>query len=222
MQESHQNVLSTDYTDLFIDLCDLWINMREVTDNYETVRLSFKYTEEEYLAAIRLYFWRSTPLQTGMIVIYVLLSAGLVVLISLLGFSLPVWAYLIVIGITGLALFHGYVVDRPRAYFRGNPKFRDEYHLTFSDAGIEFHTQNMSSMTAWNFYSSVAENDRFYMLMYGKDIHTLTVIPKRAFQSSHQETIFRQILRRNLDPALKLTSGERAEFPKPLTPSDWR
>lgn len=186
----------------------------------EVVQLSYRYTEEEYLAAIRFYFWHSTPLQTGAIVIYVLLSAALVVLVSLIGFSLPVWAYLALIGIAGVALFHGYVIDRPRTYFRGNPKFRDEYHLTFTDAGIEFHTQNMSSMIAWNFYSGVVENDSFYILMYGRDIHALTIIPRRAFQSGNQETIFRQLLRRNLNPTLKLSSVE--EVPQNLTPPDWR
>ena len=58
-------------------------------------------------------------------------------------------------------------------YFQGNPKFRDEYYLTLTDAGIEFHTQNMSSMTAWNFYSGVVESDSFYILIYGNNIHSL-------------------------------------------------
>ena len=196
------------------------VNLQDRTN--DAVRLSFQYSEEEYLAAVRSYFWRSTPHQTWLITIYVLVSASLVVLVSLMGFSLPIWAYLVLIGIAGVALFHGFVVDRPRAYFRGDPKFRDEYHLTFTDAGVEFHTQNMSSMIAWNFYSGMGENERFYFLTYGTYIYTLSIIPKRAFQSSNQEIIFRQMLRRNLDPTLKLSSGERAEFPKPLTPSDWR
>ena len=188
----------------------------------DAVRLSFTYTEEEYLAAIRSYFWHSTPLQPRAIVIWVLVSAVLVVLVSLLGFSLPVWAYVILIGIAGVALFHGYVVDRPRAYFRGEPKFRDEYHMTFTDSGIEFHTQDMSAMIAWKIYSGVFENDSFYLLLYGKSIPSLTIIPKRAFQSNNEETIFRQMLRRNLDPSLKLSTGERDEVPQRLTPPNWR
>jgi len=188
----------------------------------EAVQLSFHYAEEEYLAAIRFYFWHSKTLLARMVVTYVLFSAGFAVLPLLMGFSLAVWFYPVLFGITGVALFHGYVVDRPRAYFRGNPKFRDEYHLTFTDAGIEFHTENMSSMTAWNFYSGVIDSDRFYFLIYGKDIHSLSIIPKRAFQSSNQETTFRQILRRNVDPTLKLTTGEHDAVPQRLTPPDWR
>jgi YcxB-like protein len=188
----------------------------------DAVQLSFRYTEDEYLAAIRFYFWHSTPLQTRAIVIYVLVSAVLVVLVSLLGFSLPVWAYVILIGIAGVALFHGYVIDRPRAYFRADPKFRDEYHMTFTDAGIEFHTQDMSAMIAWSIYSGVVESDSFYILLYGRSIPSLTILPKRAFQSSNEETSFRQMLRRNLDPAFKLGTGERDEVPQRLTPPDWR
>ena len=184
--------------------------------------MSFRYAEEEYLAAIRFYFWRSKALLGRAIVIYALFSVGLVLLPLAIGFHLPIWTNLALVAIAGVALFHGYVVDRPRTYFRGDPKFRDEYHLTFTDAGIEFHTQNMSSMTAWNFYSGVVENDSFYFLIYGKNIHTLSIVPKRAFQSSNQETIFRQILRRNVAPTLKLSTGERDEAPQRLQPPDWR
>ncbi|HJT27993.1 MAG TPA: YcxB family protein [Pyrinomonadaceae bacterium] len=188
----------------------------------EAVQLSFRYSEEEYLAAIRFYFWHSKTLLGRAIVTYVLFSVGLVLLPLAVGFSLPIWANLALVGIAGVALFHGYVVDRPRTYFQGDPKFRDDYYLTFTDAGIEFHTQNMSSMTAWNFYSGVVENDSFYILIYGKNIHSLSIVPKRAFQSSNQDTTFRQILRRNVDPTLKLSNGESDHVPPRLEPPDWR
>jgi len=188
----------------------------------EAVQLSFRYSEEEYLAAIRFYFWHSKTLLGRAIVTYVLFSVALVLLPLAVGFSLPVWANLALVGIAGVALFHGYVVDRPRTYFQGDPKFRDDYYLTFTDSGIEFHTQNMSSMTAWNFYSGVVESDSFYILIYGKNIHSLSIVPKRAFQSSNQDTTFRQILRRNVDPTLKLSTGERDHVPQRLEPPDWR
>jgi len=188
----------------------------------EAVQLSFQYAEEEYLAAIRFYFWHSKVLLGRAIVVYALFSVVMVLLPLSMGFHLPVWANLALIAITGVALFHGYVGDRPRTYFQGNPKFRDEYHLTLTDAGIEFHTQNMSSMTAWNFYSGVVESDSFYILIYGNNIHSLSIVPRRAFQSSNQETIFRQILRRNVDPTLKLSTGERDHVPQRLAPPDWR
>src|SRR5262245_46242418 len=99
----------------------------------EAVQLSFKHTEDEYLAATRFYFWHSKDLLTRVVVSFVVFSAFLVLLPLFMGFPLPVWANLAMIAIAGVAWFHGYVVDRPRAYFRGDPKFRDEYHLTFTD-----------------------------------------------------------------------------------------
>jgi len=125
----------------------------------------------------------------------------------------------------GAGLFHRTVIDLPRRYFRGDPKFRDEYHLTFSDAGIEFQTLNMSSMIAWSFYTGVIENDKFYLMKYGNNIHSVSMIPKRAFADSRQESTFRQMLRRNLDPKLKLSAAERENqeyVPKNLQPPDWR
>src|ERR1044071_876096 len=119
----------------------------------EAVQVSFQYAEEEYLAAIRFYFWRSKTILARLVVTFVLFFAVFATLPLFIGLSLAVWFYPLLFIFTGIALFHGYVIDRPRAYFKGNPKFRDEYHITFTDAGIEFHTENMSSMTAWNFYS---------------------------------------------------------------------
>ena len=188
----------------------------------ESVHISFSQTQKEYLAATRIYFLRSTALQTGWIVTFVLVSAGLVLLPLLLGYSPPLWFTVALIGVVGAGLFHRTVIDIPRRYFRGDPKFRDEYHLTFSDAGIQFQTVNMSSMIAWNFYTGVIENDEFYLMKYGNNMHSVSVVPKRAFADSGQETTFRQMLRRNLDPKLKLTAGEQEYVPRSVQPPDWR
>jgi len=196
-----------------------------INSTKDSVHVSFSHTEKEYLAAVRFYFWRSIELSTRLIVTYVLFSAGLLLAVSLTGFPLPLWVDFALVILVGVAWFHGYVVDLPRRYFRGDPKFRDEYHLTFSDAGIQFQTQNMSSMIAWSFYTGVIENDRFYLLKYGNNIHSISILPKRVFPDSKQEAIFRQILRRNLDPNLKLSEGERQTqeyVPKSLQPPDWR
>ncbi|HEX6045944.1 MAG TPA: YcxB family protein [Pyrinomonadaceae bacterium] len=191
----------------------------------ETVQLRFRHTEKEYLAAMRFYFLHSKALMAGLIIIYLLFSAGLILLQVLLGVVLPVWANIALIFLVGLGWFHGVTIDVPRKYFRGDPKFRDEYTLTFTDAGIAFKTQHMSSTLAWSFYTALIENDSFYILIYGKHVHSLSVLPKRAFQDSQQERTFREMLRRNLDSNLKLSQVEREKeeyVPKTLEPPDWR
>ena len=189
------------------------------------VELNFKHDEKEFLAATRLYFWHSTDLIARVIVIDLLFAVLLLLLNVAMGFALPFWAIAVLSVLVWVAWFHGFVIDLPRARFRGDPKFRDEFHLTFRDANIEFRTHNVNATFAWNFYSKVIENDSFYILTYGKNIHSLSILPKRAFRDSTQETLFRQMLRRNLDPNLELSAGEREPqgyVPKSLEPPDWR
>jgi hypothetical protein len=190
----------------------------------DAVQLTFRYEEKEYLAATRLYFWRSTQLLNTLIALYVVFAGAVLVVDGLIEFVLPLWSVVAFILLAGVAWFHGYIVDLPRSYFRGDPKFRDEYTLTFTDAGIDFKTENMSAKIAWSFYTGVIENESFYLLVYGNNIHSVSVIPKRAFRDSKQEATFRQMLRRHVDSNLKLTEGERAEeyVPKSLQPPDWR
>ena len=192
----------------------------------ESVHVSFSHTEQEYLAATRLHFWHSMELFTRVIVGYVLFAAALLLVLGLVvSYSLPIWVHIGLVVLVGVAWFQGYLIDLPRRYFRGDPKFRDEYHLTYSDAGVEFQTKNMSSMIAWSFYTGVIENDQFYLMKYGSNINAVSILPKRAFTDSHQEIIFRRILRRTLDPNLKLSEAERqleAHVPRSLEPPDWR
>jgi hypothetical protein len=190
------------------------------------VHLTFRHTEKDYLAAVRLWFWKSGELLTRLLVAYALVAFGLLLLLPLvLGVAFPLWAIVILIFIIGFALYHGYTIDVPRRYFRGDPKFREEYNLTFSDAGIRFKTHISDGTLAWSFYTGVKENDKFYLLVYGKDIGAVSIIPKSAFRDRNQELTFRELLRRHIDPGLKLSDGEREgqEYvPKSLEPPDWR
>ena len=190
----------------------------------ETVQLDFQLTEKEYIAAIRLYVLHSTELWLRLVILYVLLSAGFVLLTVLSGFVLPIWAVVALLGLVGVSLGQGYLYDRPRRYFRGDPKFREEYHLTFSDSGIEFRTESISASLAWSMYTHVIENDKFYLTVYGRDLHMVSIIPKRAFVSGKQEATFREMLRRHIDSSLKLSDSERerTEYLPPSSPPDWR
>jgi hypothetical protein len=191
----------------------------------DSVQLSFRHDEKEFLAATRLYFRHCTELVVRLSLVGVLFVALLLLLNALVDFILPLWAVIIFIGLAWLGWFHGVVIDLPRARFRNDPKFRDEYHLTFRDENIEFKTENINATYNWNFYTGVIENDKFYLLIYGKNMHSFSVLPKRAFRDSNQETLFRRMLRRKLDPNLKLSAGEQespAYVPKSLEPPDWR
>jgi hypothetical protein len=179
------------------------------SSNSEIVQLTFSHNEKEYLAAMRLWFWNSGELLTRLIVSYALVSFGLLLLPLMMDIAFSLWAIVVLIFIIGFALFHGFTIDLPRRYFRGDPKFREEYNLTFSDAGIRFKTPISDGTLAWSFYTGVIENDKFYLLIYGKDLGAVSILPKRAFQDRNQELTFRELLRRHIDPGLKLSEGER-------------
>lgn len=180
----------------------------------ESVELSFKYTEEEYLAAARLFLWRSKETLIRLVVSFAFLALGLILLLSLIDLALPLWVTMSLSLLVGIALFHGFFFDLPRRYFRGDPKFRDEYSLTFSDEGIRFKTRSIDASVAWSLYTGVIKNENFYLLVYGKNIATLSIIPRRVFRDSKQEAAFMELLRRHIDhrlPLKKFTEGTPGE-----------
>ena len=188
----------------------------------DIVHLRFSHTEKEYISAVRYYLTHSTETFARLIAFYVLISLGFFILNVLLDFLIPLWANFALILCIGVAWFHAYLVDLPRRYFRSDPKFRSEYDLTFTDAGIQFKTQDVNASIAWSLYTNVIENENAYMLIYGKDIPSLSIVPKRAFRDSKEETVFRQMLRRNVNQGLKIGDSEREYVPASLQPPDWR
>ena len=190
--------------------------------NIDRVQLRFSHTEKEYISAVRYFMMHSTETFARIIAVYVLVSLGLLLLNVLLDFLLPLWLIVPMIVGMGVGWFRVYLVDLPRRYFRSDPKFRAEYDLTFTDSGIQFKTPDINSSIAWSLYTNVIENDSFYILIYGKNIPSLSIIPKRAFRDSKEETVFREMLRRHVNQGLKVSEGEREYAPASLQPPDWR
>jgi hypothetical protein len=81
---------------------------------------------------------------------------------------------------------------RTRIDFRRNPKFREEYHLTFSHENIHFQTASIDSTLQWTHYDRVIESPDLFLLMYSKGLYTL--IPKRCFSSTEEINAFRDLL----------------------------
>jgi YcxB-like protein len=81
---------------------------------------------------------------------------------------------------------------RTKIEFRRNPKFREEYHLTFSRENIHFTTASLDSTLQWTHYERVIESPDLFLLMYGKGLYTL--IPKRCFKSNEEISSFRDLV----------------------------
>lgn len=83
-----------------------------------------------------------------------------------------------------------------RIQYQRNPKYRDEYYLTFSPENIHFKTAAIDSVLQWTNYDDVIENADLFLLMYGKGLYTL--VPKRCFHSNDEIDAFRALLNQTI------------------------
>ncbi len=89
----------------------------------------------------------------------------------------------------------------PPLVFRREPKFRDEYSLTFSPEGIHFRTAHIDSQLQWSMYSRALIDAHSYVLYYGS--RHFTVIPKRFFESIEQQQAFEQLLTQHVSQIVR-------------------
>jgi len=80
----------------------------------------------------------------------------------------------------------------PHLLFRREPKYRDDYSLTFSDEGIHFQTVHIDSQLEWSLYSRALVDRSSYLLYYGS--RTFSIIPMHVFQGKEQRAEFDRLL----------------------------
>src|SRR5262245_6546170 len=121
--------------------------------------LQFKYTEDEYIAAVHSYYNRTLHLRTYIIALVVVLLAGLYLLFST-GEPVIFFGLSVFLMIVSTPLIFYFVT--PRMTFRREARFHDTYHLRFAAEGIEFKTAHINSQLDWALYHEVWENKAFY------------------------------------------------------------
>jgi len=84
----------------------------------------------------------------------------------------------------------------PHIAFRREPKFRDEYALTFSLQGIHFRTAHIDSNLQWSMYSRALVDAHSFVLYYGS--HSFSLIPNRVFQTVDEREAFERLLAKNV------------------------
>lgn len=193
----------------------------------QTVKLEFTYTEAEYLAAARLLTFRDAEVIFRIVLFSVFLMGAVSILVGLFT-DYPWWAACIATALFLAAIYYNALVQQTRKYFRGEPKFRNQYELTFSAEGITFKTAQIDAKLAWSLYTKVLEVSDVYLLIYGKDIRMMTLIPTRVFRNSIQENAFRELIDQHITsrtgtPKLKAREASADEYKPPsLDPPDWR
>lgn len=155
-----------------------------------TVELSFRYQERDYVRAMRAHFASRLRLRLDIFLAVVVTGVGAYLwrTPALQWFGLAC----ILLAVVFILLIVAAFTVIPRLAFRREPKFRDEYSLTFSPDGIHFRTAHLDSQLQWSMYSHALMDAHSYVLYYGS--HQFTVIPKRVFQSVEQQQSFEQLL----------------------------
>lgn len=138
----------------------------------ETVNLSFRYTQADYVKAMRAHYASRLRLPLDIAVIIVVAVLG--------GYELQTGSLLlglVFLGISGaftLMLLAAFFVI-PVLAFRREPKFRDEYSLSFSGDNIHFRTAHIDSNLEWTMYTRALIAAESFILYYGD--HQFTVVP---------------------------------------------
>jgi hypothetical protein len=155
-----------------------------------TISISFRYAERDYVQAMRAHYVRHLRLRLDIIVIVIVAGIGAYIVrsqdLQWLGLSCIAVAVLFT-----LMLVSAFTII-PLLVFRREPKFRDEYSLTFSPGGIHFRTAHIDSQLQWNLYSWALITARSFILYYSS--RQFTVIPKRIFKDTEQRQAFEQLL----------------------------
>ena len=189
------------------------------------VELSFVYTEDEYLAAWRVYRERTQHARFNhYLVLGVLLS---MLLLTALAGEPVLFGVMLFCGLFGMSL--RYLTERvqTRRVIRRDPRFGYTYSLTFAEEGIHLVAKGYDARLGWDFYQRILETPDFFFLVYGDGLYLL--LPKRALRDRGQESALRELLRRKLGdkveayglPAAEARAVER-EYVPPSEPPDWR
>jgi hypothetical protein len=159
--------------------------------NADPISISFINELKDHIEAQRFIYSKGLMAKLDKIVAVLLLGFGIYCLVFVGWF----WWTIIWFPLAAAEWFNLLTLSywRTKIEFQRNPKFREEYHLTFSHENIRFQTLSFDSTLQWTYYERVIESPSLFLLMYGKGLYAL--IPKRCFSSNDQIDAFRALVR---------------------------
>jgi len=166
-----------------------------------TVNLLFRYVQNDYVRAVRAHYATPLRLRFDAVAIIVVGALGIYLWPSSRDHLMGVICVTASLGLT-LLLAVAFILIPPMV-FRSNPKFRDEYALTFSPEGIRFRTVHIDSQLQWSLYTRALIDENSYVLYYGT--RDFTVIPKRIFSSAEQQEVFDDLLTQHVSEVVRRT-----------------
>jgi hypothetical protein len=160
----------------------------------ESVELRFRYTEDEYVSAIRTYMLAKRRIAFFIGIASVVVLLGIYFLLTHSDSAATI--SFLCTGAFLFGLMATSFVILPHRRFQSNPQLRSEYFLQFAEDGILFRTDQIDATIKWEIYTEALETEKFYLLSHGEG--AVTVIPKRVFNSSEQQEHFEDMLTRKV------------------------
>lgn len=156
----------------------------------EQVTIRFQYTEEEYVKAMRKYLLVTDTVKKFDLILAAVGLPSMLVYLFLSSFS--VFSIILLVCAVVFAGFVGFQYFYvPVMVFRQTPKFKEEYRLTFTEAGVSFETVSVQSELKWDTYKIFWEGEECYYLV--QEAQAFTLVPKRAFASEAEKLAFEQL-----------------------------
>jgi hypothetical protein len=153
------------------------------------IELTFDHVLAEHLAAERLYYKSTRFWKVDKVVAVALAGFGayVVYMVGLRWWSVVLFPLAIAEWFNLLSLYPFQV----RYWFKHNPRFRETDHLFVDESALHFRTRSIDAKIRWTLVNSLLENDRLYLLVYGRRMYTL--VPKRAFRTEADLVAFRTL-----------------------------
>jgi hypothetical protein len=164
-------------------------------------QMRFQLTANEYLAAHRLYYRRSRGWQFFFIASWLIagLLGGKAAFHMAQGDGWELMAVCVAYASLLLFTFGPLLSLSARRDFYSRRFIREPVSVTFDDWGIEFRTPSSVVQTAFDEIRKIVEDSAILLLV--KDEGQFHVLPKRAFATSADGEIFREVIRQRGKPA---------------------
>lgn len=170
----------------------------------DTVNLAFRYSQNDYVRAMRAHY--RSRLRLPLDIAVAIVTAGLGAYFWRSGSQWYGVALLCMSVVFALILLAAFAVI-PYVAFRREPKVRDGYSLTFSPEGIHFRTSHIDSDLQWSMYSRALVDEHSFVLYYGSQ--SFTVIPTRVFQTAEQREAFERLVNKHVPLVVRKTAGRQ-------------
>lgn len=158
------------------------------------MRINFRYSEDEYVEAVQMYYFKNIVLRIYILAASILACFGLYYLFinihPLLGLIL------VILGVFIYAVSIYIIMINPRKFYKSQPQLKAELYFTFMEDGVLFQLKDDIKELAWDYYSNYIENKKYIYLIYGKKL--FTIIPKRTFNSDTKIKKLKVLLKNNI------------------------